>query len=164
MIRGYWDLFRYWLYRNIDELDESSLKHRSSIMFLSLILLFIDPGINLTFGSASLAGLGISVDPAQTLPISILLLSVLVYRLIAFWVSALLKVGCDIDRAIYKAEYDFDSSFEAEEPRLYDKEYIIRSKSNEIVYKWKVRKILWQFAFPNFLALLSIIFHLVKFV
>lgn len=159
-----WSRAKYWLYRNIGELDERALKNRSAILFLSFLLFFLDPGVEVVFGQASFGGLGITVNPPQTLPVGLLLFLLLAYRLAVFWVSVLISSGCNKDRARYKAQYDFDPSFEAEEPRMHDKDYIIQSQSEEHLYIWTVRKLIWQFIFPNIVALVCIVYYLTEFI
>jgi len=124
-------------------------------------MLLVDPSVKVTFGKASLAGLGISVDPPQTIYIGAFLLVLLVYRLIAFWASVLLESGTDSSRATRKALLEFDPSYEAEEHRPHDMEQLIKSESGEIIYKWSVRQILWEFLLPNLLAMFALVIYLV---
>ncbi len=150
------DNFKYKLHLHIGKLGDASLKHRSAILFLSVLMLLIDPNVKVTFGKASLAGLGISVDPPQTIYVGVFLLVLLVYRLVAFWASVLLESGTDSSRATRKAILEFDPAWEAEEHRPHDMDQLIKNESGGIVYKWGVRQILWEFVFPNILALCTL--------
>lgn len=147
---------KYKLHLHIGKLSDYSLKHRSAILVLSVLMLLIDPNVKVTFDKASVAGLGISVDPAQTIYIGVFLLALLIYRLIAFWASVLLESGTDLNRATRKALIEFDPAWEAEERKPHDMDQLIKSESGEIVYKWSIRQILWEFLLPNALALVAL--------
>lgn len=152
----YWHVLRYWLYRHIGELSDVSLKHRSAVILLSVLLLFLDHDVAITFGSASLAGLGISVTPPQTIPVGTFLLLLLIYRFFAFVASISIESGVNPDLAGKKARYQFDPAYDAEERSSHDMDQIVRYDSNEITYKWRGRQILWEVIFPCFLAAMSI--------
>ena len=154
----------YKLHLNIGKLGESSLKHRGAILVLSVVILFVDPNVRITFGEASLAGLGISVEPPQSFPIGFFLFALLIYRLIAFWVSVLLESGTDSNRARRKALIDFDPGWEADEQRPGNMDDLIRHESGNIIYKWTVRQILWEFVIPNIIAFFAIIIFTIKYV
>ena len=156
--------YLYKLHLHIGKLGEHSLKHRSAILLLSVLLLFIHPNVEITFGSASLAGLGISVNPPQKLSIGLFLLILLLYRLIAFWASVLLESGTDQNRAKRKALLEFDPAWEAEEHRPSDMEQLIRRESNKKICKWSVRQIIWEFVIPNLLAFVALAVYIVKYV
>ncbi|EJB8535479.1 TPA: hypothetical protein I7264_25880 [Vibrio parahaemolyticus] len=157
------NFIKYKLHLNIGKLNEVSMKHRSAILLISVLIYFVDPNVKITFGNASLAGLGISVEPAQTVYLGYFLLALLIYRLIAFWVSVLLESGTDRNRAIRKAQIDFEPAWEAEENRPHDMEQLIRQESEKITYKWNVRQILWEFVFPNIIALVAVITFFVQY-
>jgi len=160
----YLDNLKYKLHLHIGKLGDVSLKHRSVILFLSVLMLLIDPNVKVTFGKASVAGLGISVDPPQTIYIGFFLLALLVYRLIAFWASVLLENGTDSNRARRKAALQFDPAWEAEQDNPHDLDQIIKNESGSIVYKWSVRQILWEFVLPNVLALATLIVYLTGYI
>ena len=153
------NLFRHLLHKlhlRIGKFSEASLKHRSGILLLSVVMIFVDPRVSITFGSASLGGLGISVSPPQEVSIGLLLLALLVYRLIAFWASVLLENGTDLSLAERRALLEFDPSWEAEEHEPGNMEQLIRNESRGEVYKWTLWQLVWQFLVPNFLALVAL--------
>lgn len=154
----------YKLHLNIGKLSESSLKHRSAILMLSVLMLFIEPNVAIIFGSASVAGLGISVNPPQEIPVGLFLLTLLLYRLIAFWALVLTESGTDSSRAERKALLEFDPSWEAEETRTHDLDQLIRQESGKTIYKWSIRQLVWEFVIPNLLAFIALVVYVVKYV
>lgn len=148
------------LYLNIGKLSDASHKHRGAILMVAVIMLFIDPEVKVTFGSASLAGLGISVTPAQEISLGLLLFAILVYKLIAFWVSVLLESGTDSARAERKALMELDPGWDAEQHDPTDFSRLIRNHKQEIIYKWTVRQILWEFVFPNLVGVVALSHYL----
>ena len=157
---------QYWkhkLHLHIGKLGEASLKHRSSILLLSVLIIFVEPNLKIIFGKASVAGLGISVDPPQTIHLGLFLLLLLIYKLITFWLSVFIEHGTDPTRAGRKALLDFEPSSETEEHRPHDMDKLIKRESDDIVYKWSVRQIVWEFIFPNLLAVAGIATYLIKY-
>jgi len=158
-----WSYFKSWIYRHIEGLGEVSLKHRSNILMLSVLMLFIDPDVKLILGKASLAGLGITIEPTQTIPIGLFLFILLIYRLSAFWASVLLESGINEIKADGKARYEIDPAYHAEERKASDMDQAVRMESYDITYKWKVRQILWEFILPNLLALIGLAKYIYSF-
>lgn len=154
-----WQSLVHRIYINIGELSESALKHRSSILMISVIMLVIEPHATLTLGKASLAGLGISVEPPQSVPVGLFLYVLLMYRLIAFWAAVLLDSGTDDKVAREKAIHECDPGYYDDEENPHDMRELIRRKSSEIVYKWKLRKMLWEIFIPNILGATSLIYY-----
>lgn len=154
----------YKLHLHIGDLSDTSSKHRSAILLLSVLVMFVAPDVKLTFGTASLAGLGISVSPPQEIAIGHFLLALLTYRFIAFWVLVLLESGTDISRAERKALLAFDPAWGAEEEQSGDKEQLIRLESRDMVYKWKVRQIVWEIIVPNVIALSALAIYITRFI
>ena len=144
-----------WAHRHIGELNETSLKHRSHILLLSVLLLFVSSDIVLILGKASLAGLGISVDPPQTIPVGLFLFVILVYRVIAFWTSALINNGLNIEKIEHELRLDYDPIYEAE-PKPRDPGELARVMGAAIRFKWERVKVLWEFYLPNLFAFVSI--------
>lgn len=132
-------------------------------MLVSVFMLFVDPNVKITFGSASFAGLGISVNPPQTLPLGIFLLALLIYRLIAFWASVLIESGTDASRAKRKALLAYDPGWEVDEHRPDDMEQLIKEESGGIVYRWSVRQLIWDFLIPNLLAVIALCVYFIKY-
>lgn len=156
MLKNQWNTFRSWLYKNVGELDQASSKHRTIILFISAIMLFTDPSVSVTLGSASLAGLGISVEPPQSIPVGVLLLALLTYRLVALWASIILDSGTDKLKAQYKARIRHGSPEDYNpEPNTIDE--LITEIAENTVYTWQIRKILWELAPPNIAALTCIV-------
>lgn len=156
MLKFKWDVFRSWIFRNIGVLDDASLKHCSAILFISAIMLFTDPGVSLTLGSASLAGLGISVEPPQSIPVGLLLLALLMYRLVALWAYIILGSGTDENKVRYKTQISYGTSHDnIFEPNTIDE--LISQDTQNTIYKWSIRKVLWELLPPNLAALASII-------
>ena len=148
-----WNNHKSWMYRHVGELGEVSLKHRSNILLLSVLMIFIDSNVKVILGKASLAGLGITIEPTQTIPVGLFLFALLIYRLVAFWASVTLESGTSKSIADTKAQYDIDPAYHAEERSPSDMDQAIRMESNATTYKWQVRRILWEFTVPNLLAL-----------
>lgn len=147
----------------IGKFSETSLKHRSAIFLFSVVMIFVDPLVSITFGSASLGGVGISVSPPQKISIGLLLLALLVYRLIAFWASVLLENGTDLSLARRRAALEFDPAWEAEQHESESMEQLISHESREDVYKWTLRQLVWQFVVPNILALVALTIFAAKY-
>src|SRR5690606_38989748 len=126
-------------------------------------MIFVGPGVSVTFGNASFGGLGISVSPPQEISIGWLILALLVYRLIAFWASVLLENGTDLKLAERRALLEFDPSWEAEEHQPGNMEQFIREESQGDVYIWTMRKLVWEFVIPNFVALIALTVFAVKY-
>lgn len=149
----------HWLYYNIGELSESSLKYKSSILLISVIIIFTSPDASLTFGSASFVGLGISVTPPQTIPIGPFLLALLAYRFISFWIEVIIDNGLDEKRTARKIEDKFTSSHY--ESNYFDdspdsEEEYIEQQINNKIHSWKINKIIWNIAPPNIAAIACI--------
>lgn len=155
--------FLYRLHLHIGKLSEASLKHRSTILLLSILISLIDPSVTISFGSASLAGLGISVNPPQELSVGALLLALLIYRLIAFWVSVLLESGTDSKRVTRKALLDFEPAWEAEEYRPGDIGQLISQESEKVIHRWSVRQLIWELVIPNLIAIIALTVFITKF-
>ena len=111
--------FLDYLHRHLGKLSETSLKHRRAILILSLVIFFIDPSVKVTFGKASLAGLGISITPPQEISIGLLVLGLLIYRVFAFWTSIIIESGTDLKLAKRKALLEIQPEWEAEESVQY---------------------------------------------
>lgn len=154
---------KYTLDLHVGKLGEASVKHRSAVLMLSVLMLFISPSVKVTFGSASVAGLGISIDPPQTIFLGIFLFALLIYRLAAFWAAVLLESGTDSSRATRKAQLEFEPSLGEEQNRAHDMGALIQSESRKTVYKWSVRQILWEFVFPNILAAIALTKYLLEY-
>ena len=147
---------------HIGKLGDSSLRHRSAILVLSVLLILVGPEIKITFGSASLAGLGISVSPPQELSVGLFLLAILTYRLIAFWASVLIESGTDLARAERKALLVFDSGWEAEEHKPSDMDQLIRQESHGMVYRWTKWQLVWEILLPNLIAATALAVYATK--
>lgn len=148
---------------HIGKLGEASTKHRSAILFLSLLVILIEPGVKLTFGSASLLGLGISVSPPQEISIAVFVLALLAYRMLAFWIVVLLESGVDMKRAERKALLEFDPAWEAEAYQPGNMDQLIRQESHAMVLKWTVRRIVWEVLFPNLFAIMALAIFATKY-
>lgn len=160
------NLFKHLLHKlhlRIGIFSDVSLKHRSAILLLSVVMIFVDPRVSVTFGSASLGGLGISVSPAQEISIGLLILALLAYRLIAFWASVLFENGTDLSLAERRALLEFDPSWEVEEHEPGNMEQLIREETRGEVYKWTMRKLIWEFIVPNLIALIALTVFAVKY-
>ena len=152
---------KYFLYQHVGALNDAALKHRGAILLISALMLFIEPGAKATFGKVAVAGLGISIDPEQDIYIGVFLFVLLVYRLVAFWMSVLIESGTDQGRAERKALLEYDPSWFADEPAPHTTEQLIKDEAEHTVYKWNVRQILWEFMFPNFLAAVALTSYVV---
>lgn len=144
------------IYLYFGDISEEAIKHRSAIMVLSVIMLVIDPHVTLTLGAASLAGLGISVEPPQAIPVGLFLYVILFYRLIAFWVAALLGAGTNKNTARERAIDACDPTHYDQEKNIQDVGQLISFESSAIIYRWKVRRIYWDLFIPNILAMISL--------
>lgn len=144
--------FKYKLPIHIGKIGDSAHKHRTAVLFLSVLAIFIEPHVTVSFGTASLAGLGISVTPPQEIPVGILLFCLLIYRLTSFWVIVLIDSGTDFERAERKAYLELDPGCEAEEHSPSTMEELIRREARGKVLNWTVWQLTWEFLFPNVVA------------
>jgi hypothetical protein len=151
MLKYQWYEFRRLVHYNIGQLSESSLKHRGAILFLSVAIIFIDPDVSLTLGSASLAGLGISVEPPQSIPVAPFLFSLLIYRLTAFWASIVLDNRTDTKKTHERISLHYEDDYE--DCEINTTGDMISHETDASTYHWGVRKILWDILPPNILAL-----------
>jgi len=155
MIKDYIDQIQSWTYTYIGPLSESALKHRNHILLISVLMVLISPEVKVTFGKVNALGLGISLDPPQTIHIGILLFSLLLYRTIAFWVTALISNGKNEKNARRKAALKVDPS-ELIPPAPRDMVDVIHEKSESIIYNWKFIGFIWEFIVPNLLAMYAL--------
>ncbi|NWO06548.1 MAG: hypothetical protein HLX50_12940 [Alteromonadaceae bacterium] len=155
--------FLDYLHLHLGKLSETSLKHRRAILLLSLLMFFIGPSVKVTFGKASLAGLGISITPPQEISIGLLVLGLLIYRVFAFWTSIIIESGTDLKLAKRKALLEIEPEWEAEEYEPGNIEQYVRHSSNKIVYKWTKWQLIWEFLFPNIVAITAFITYVMKF-
>ena len=155
-LKDKWIVFRHWVDRNIGQFEEVSLKHRSAVILLSVLVFFVEPDVKLEFGSAAFAGLGVSVDPPQTIPVGLVLLSLLIYRFVAFWFTIFLMSGTDENIAIGKALYEDDPAWNASGATMSDYPEMIKDDAEKIVYKWRFRKFIWEVMLPSVAALVVI--------
>lgn len=146
----------------LGKLGEVPLKHRSHILVLSVIVMLVDPNIKITFGSASLAGLGISVEPKQTFDVGFTLSCLLLYRLIAFWASTLLASGTSYELAKERAYDELDPARHAEEPTVGDIDQEASRVSRRSVYAWNKLQLIWELVLPNMLAMVALAIFYVK--
>lgn len=159
-------MINYWirkLYRNVGKLTDASLKYRGSILLLSVLVIFIDPDVKITFGSASLAGLGISISPPQEFSIGLFLVALLAYRWIAFLATALFESGTDIERTEKNVLLKFEPAWEAEERNPGDMDQLVRMESDRSVYKWEKYQLIWEFLLPNAIAVIAFSVYAIKF-
>ncbi|BBB31184.1 hypothetical protein [Neptunomonas japonica] len=158
--KEYWNDFQYWMHLHIGKLGEVSLKHRSAILLISVLMFLIDPNAEITFGDASFVGFGISVTPPQTVSIGLFLFWLLLYKLTAFWVSVLLENGTDTKRALDKALHKKDPAYLIGEHNPEDENAIIKDDADLIVTRWARKRFLWEFALPNLIAFFIIVRYL----
>lgn len=152
------------VYLNLGEINEEARKHRSAILVISVIMLVVDPHVTLTLGTASLAGLGISVKPPQSIPVGLFLYAVLSYRVIAFWAATIIGAGVNDDIARDKAIDSCDPGHYAEERNPHDIGHLINMETNHITYRWKVRRIYWDIFVPNLMAAFSLVFYSYRYI
>ncbi len=141
----------------IGKLGEVSLKHRSHTLVLSVIVMLVDPNINITFASASIAGLGISVEPKQTFDVGLILSCLLLYRLIALWASALLASGTSYDAAKDRAYDELDPARHADEPGVGDIDQEASKMSRKSIHTWNKFQVFWELTLPTVLAIVALI-------
>ncbi|EHU4978445.1 hypothetical protein [Vibrio vulnificus] len=141
----------------IGKLGEVSLKHRSHTLVLSVIVMLVDPNINITFGSASLAGLGISVEPKQTFDVGFILSCLLLYRLVALWASALLANGTSYEAAKERAYNELDPARHDDEPGVGNLVQEASKLSRKSVYTWNKFQVFWELTLPTVLAIVAFI-------
>ncbi|HSB96542.1 MAG TPA: hypothetical protein VLC91_08845 [Spongiibacteraceae bacterium] len=145
-----------WLDLNIGELSDDSQTHGKAVMFISVLMMFVEPTVKVTLGQASLAGLGISVSPPITIPVGILLLALLTYRYISFWITTILDNGTNHKKSERKAAYKHNPYYGDEHPPQ-NMEQLVNEKAYEITFKWRIRKIIWAFFLPNIFALIALL-------
>lgn len=146
----------------IGKLDETSLKHRSAVLVLSAMVFFVSPEAKLTFGNASLAGLGISVTPPQVLPVGWFLVALLLYRLIAFWMSILIGEKTDLGRAKWRALRCFAPEYTNDEDEPGNPEAMAIFHAKYGVSQWSRIRALWEIAIPSVMGVLAFLFFLYK--
>lgn len=155
MLKNKWNSFQNWGHIYIGPLSDVSLKHRNSVLFISILMMLISPDVTITFGSASIAGLGIKIEPPQTIHIGSVLFLLLLYRLIAFWATTLISHGTNEKIAYKKAAINIDASYLAPQQQATITD-VINEESDSIKYKWETHRIIWEFIVPNALALAAL--------
>lgn len=146
----------HWGYTYIGHLNDLSLKHRNHILIISILMMVISPEVKITFGKASVIGLGINIDPPQTIYIGLVLLVILIYRVIAFWITALITQGTNKQSAYNKAALKIDEMHILPGPATNIGD-VINEEANSIKYKWELRRLTWEFIIPNLLALIALL-------
>lgn len=146
---------KHWLDLNIGELSDESKTHGKIVMFVSVLMMFIDPSVKITVGQASLAGLGISVNPPISIPVGTLLFVLLTYRYVSFLITTILDNGTNHNTSKRKAAHRHDPTYGEERPSQ-DIDQIVSEVAYDITFKWRVRKIMWGFFMPNILALIAL--------
>jgi len=142
-------------------INDISRKHRAAILFISLCIFFVEPNVKLTLGKASLAGLGMSIEPVQVIPVGLVLLFALIYRLIAFWVIILTDIGTDINRAKSSARNNIDPPIpEKPDDQIEDQ---INETAYNSVFKWRYRRSLWEIILPTIIGLSAILSFTISF-
>ena len=144
-----------WGYTHIGPLSEVSLKHRNYVLLISILLVLISPEVKITFGTASIAGMGIEIDPAQTIYIGVVLLFILLYRISAFWATALITHGSNEKSARRKAALKIDADSLVPPPPQHISD-VVKEKAEAINYKWSFIRLIWEFFLPNILALAAL--------
>ena len=155
--------FTYWLISNTTELGDITKKHKNYMMLFGIFLLVLDANVKVTLGSASFAGLGIGIAPPQTFPIGLALFILLLYRTVAFWVSILLDVGTNMEKAIHIATMEFDPGIYAEEQTFDNTDQLIKSEANKIITKWTFLKVAWEIFVPNIVAISALLHFLIEY-
>lgn len=146
----------YGFVHSISGIGEVARKHRAAILFISACLIFFDPNVTLTLGRASVAGLGMSIDPVQVISIGLVLFAALVYRLIAFWIFILTESGVDFDKAKRRAKNEIDPDIPDES--YGDLQHVINRVASDSVYNWKFIQIIWETLLPTAIALFAIFY------
>lgn len=139
-----------WVDLKIGDPSEKSIGIGKTVMFFSVLMLVINPSVKVTFGQASLAGLGISVTPPVTIPVGALLLLLLTYRLVSFWVNLIIDNGTDIKKARGRV---YESFTHDHERKPQDMNEVMDQEADYITFKWRFRKIVWVVFVPCFLSL-----------
>jgi len=152
---------RNWLYRHISILDTTSQKQRVAILFLSAMTFIIEPHAKLTLGKASLAGLGVSLEPSQTIQVGLVLLALLCYRLISFWMTVTLNSGVDSDISNEKAQFIFNPAYGDDGGPYHENDQLAINKSRSLVYSWTVRKIIWEVVVTSLIGTASAVYYLI---
>lgn len=155
--------YLYRLHFHVGKLGDVSSKHRSAILLLSVLLCFIDPEVRLSFGSASLVGLGISIQPPQDFTIGTIVLVLLIYRVPAFWISVLIENGTNNSRAERIALSKFDPGSLSDQFKPSNIDELVSQEARKNVQKWTVRQITWEVVFPNILALISLAIYSMRY-
>jgi len=152
-----WRQFKGYVSRHIGPVSEIARKHRRAVMLVSICMLSLEPTTSITLGNVSMSGLGVTVQPPQTIPLSFVLFIALAYFLLAFWVGVLTESGTDRARAERHAWYEHDPAFDADNPHNDDLEQVIKRGAGAIVYKWNFRRIVWEVFLPTILAVVALV-------
>ena len=156
------ETLRDWAETHIADVSEKTEKTRKLVMFLGVAAIFISPDVVVTFGSASVAGLGISVSPVQKLPIAVVILAVLVFKIISLWVTIAIESGRDESTARRKAFSIIKPMLMEGEQNPDDIEHFVRSKAHEMTRKWTLRKLLWEVVMPSLVGIVGVTVFLAK--
>ncbi|EHU0329855.1 hypothetical protein KY023_004424, partial [Vibrio vulnificus] len=146
----------------LGELNEVSAKHRSNILVLSVIVFLVDPNVVISFGNASLAGLGITIVPKQDINIGYILLGLLVYRFIAFWFSILSTSGRNFSAAESRALSELQPDYLTEQPGTGNLDQEVARYARKSVRRWKNYSFVWDIYLPSALAVIATIFFICK--
>jgi len=144
----------YQIADSIGGISDVSRKHRAAILFISACVFFIESNVKITIGKASLAGLGVSIEPVQVVPIGPILIVLLAYRTIAFWIIILTEHGVNFQKAKKRAQNSLDPDTDAPRDTVQTEISVIASLS---VYRWRLVQVLWEVLLPTALALTAII-------
>lgn len=145
-----------WLERHAGPISEVSRRHRSAILFWSAIAIFVDHGTTVTFGQASLAGLGITVSPPQTLPIGMLITLMLLYRLAALWFTAFSDAGSDTNKAHYNASFKYDPDSLTPAGPAFRPDEVADEAAENRMYLWSVWRTAWDLVLPTVLGVIVV--------
>jgi len=154
---------KYWLVSNTGKLSRTSKRNKNMMVFLGILLIVLDANVKITFGSVSFAGLGIGIDPPQVIPIGVALSLLLLYKLIAFWVSVFLEVGTSIDKQMHIATMEYDPSIYHEDREPHDMSELIKSEAYKVTTKWTFLKVIWEVIIPNTIAIFALCYFLARF-
>lgn len=149
-----------WTQRHAGLISEVAAKHRAAVLIWSVIATLVDHNTKVTLGSASLAGLGITVEPPQTLPVGLLVALMLVYRIIALWFTALSDTGTDSKKASYIACHKHDPDSLTPGGPAYSPSEVAAEETENIMYSWSLRRVIWELIFPTFVGFGALIWNL----
>lgn len=158
MLKG----LRDWANTHIADVSDKTEKTRKLVMFLGVVALLIDSDVAVTLGSASMGGLGVSISPPQVLPVAEIIVFILLFKIVALWVTIAIESGRDKRTARNKAFRIVEPDLMGSDENTDDIELAVRTQAYAITSKWTLWKLVWEVAMPSLIGLAGVATFLYK--